>query len=359
MQSFGHLFRNEAAKFGDYKSAHSEYTKRITINPKDPELWSDRTIFWNKYYLPDDYEEELAEKYLDIQFTATFSEYLAFTKSGQHLFAIRSLESLLEDCKNEYYTGFSGICSKNLHQKVSSAKAELIKVSFEGSKGESQYGLQTQCDIPVNTMIFEEESFLESIPKYSNDVNLYALEKVAMKFTVIHNVIKRPINYKFLCGRDFSDVLAAVKKGKSNPSLGHLFIIKLFAIDIEEIKHLKRWKHKNSGFLYVTLQLHDRLTRGLDISPGDLRFDYWVYITCLSAMKFNAFSGSTDRPDESTIFPLVSLLNHDCAPNAVWKGGERWQMKARKNIKKGEAITINYINAPSDHSSGLKCFYDI
>ncbi|CAG8778303.1 7327_t:CDS:2, partial [Ambispora leptoticha] len=117
--------------------------------------------------------------------------------------------------------------------------------------------------------------------------------------------------------------------GISTSSLIILFLIKLFAIgkirdtcplDLEEIKHLRRWINVQQGLPSIFFDFYQTVIKNLEI-PID----------------------ENSHPDFGSLLPLTSLINHNCEPNAEL---DLKELKARRKIIRGEQITISYLDWP-------------
>ncbi|CAG8506072.1 12583_t:CDS:2 [Ambispora gerdemannii] len=258
----------------------------------------------------------------------------------------------------------------NLQQQIlqaSYSQAKIVKMTFEESGEEIQYGLEAQCIIPKHKVIFEEAPFISVNSKINERCDYCNSEDFLLKYICPKsgckeifcnvNCYKRAyeLYHKVTCGKDFSEIVEIVQNGVSTSALTHLYPIKLFAIgkirdicplDIDEIKHLRRWEHEYVTFQATMLYVYDKVMALLGIPIGDLRFDFWVFISLCCAMQGNVFGDKTVNsvPDYSSIFTWISLINHDCNPNAILEINEsKWQLKANKKIRKGDAITLTYV----------------
>ncbi|CAG8656604.1 4852_t:CDS:2, partial [Ambispora leptoticha] len=285
-------------------------------------------------------------------------------------------EDVIEDCANYTFRGsywwdsrqknrMSEEIFQNLTQKVSeisSSKIEVTKVTFEESGDEYQYGLKAASDIAANTLIFEETPFLcvnSKIKKRCDYCNQEITKKLrymcpSVDCKEIYCNIRcyqqaYDLYHKVMCGKDFSEIYNVVRTGVSTSSLFHLFLIKLFAIgknrdtcplDLKEIKHLRRWISAQQYLPSVSFNFYQIIIKNLEIPIGDLRFDFWVYISCASFLYNNLFGDKDEntRPDYASLLPLTNLINHNCEPNTVFEFG----LKARRKIIRGEQITVSY-----------------
>ena len=63
---------------------------------------------------------------------------------------------------------------------------------------------------------------------------------------------------------------------------------------------------------------------------------------------------SETRALDCTKGNVLRLLNHSCRPNAFLRiFRERVEVYARRDIRAGEEITVDYVESP--HSGGMKC----
>ncbi|CAG8681618.1 3244_t:CDS:2, partial [Ambispora leptoticha] len=251
--------------------------------------------------------------------------------------------------------------------EISSSKIEVAKVTFEESGDEYQYGLKATSDISANTLIYEETPFLCVNSKIKKRCD-YCNQEITKKFRYmcprvdckeIYCNIRcyqqaYDLYHKVMCGKDFSEIYNLVRTGVSTSSLIYLFLIKLFAIgknrdtcplDLEEIKHLRRWRSAQQNLPSVSFIFYQIVIKNLEIPIGDLRFDFWVFISCYCFLCNNIFGGKDEnsRPDFGSLRPLTSLINHNCESNAFVRNGG---LKARRKIVRGEQITISYLDWP-------------
>ncbi|CAG8636510.1 12624_t:CDS:2 [Ambispora leptoticha] len=290
-------------------------------------------------------------------------------------------------------------------EDISSSQVNLVKDTFEELGNEPHYGLRAASDISANTVIFEETPFLCVNSKAKTRCDYCNKELKTFKypcprsdcteFFCDNKCYKQAYDlyHRLICGKDFTDITEVVKDEETTSSLYHLFIIKLFAIgvlrnicplDIEEIQHLRRWEHENSSFTAISIEIYQKIMQILGIPQSDFNFDFWVYISCLSAIKSNVRTG-TILTDSVSLYPLTSLVNHNCNPNAklyiesdgsdassftkIERNPQNYELfinpsafldrnampkaefntaelKTKEEIKKGNMITINYVNFP-------------
>ncbi|KAF2431082.1 hypothetical protein EJ08DRAFT_553306, partial [Tothia fuscella] len=82
---------------------------------------------------------------------------------------------------------------------------------------------------------------------------------------------------------------------------------------------------------------------GVDIFADD-RYDTWV----IQAIQYRLKNNASDKTGEfylRGVFPIYSMLNHDCSPNMKWShidNGSRIIVIAARDIKKGEELFIDY-----------------
>ncbi|CAG8761490.1 25969_t:CDS:1 [Racocetra persica] len=193
-----------------------------------------------------------------------------------------------------------------------------------------------------------------------------------------------------LCGKNlqpFLHILRQHKSGRGDPN--PLFLLKIFAyakmrdispLDIQEIKHLTQYrppsikKQTNSNlpigiinemeaylpsiyfdFYFSTLEL-------LEISPYDIRYDFWIYITIMCKLQVNSFG----RDGLACLYKFMSFINHSCVPNTyidpyvsqnymqnIGEKDESSEEEIKENninlvslrkIQKGEQVFISYCN---------------
>ncbi|CAG8468060.1 2701_t:CDS:1 [Cetraspora pellucida] len=166
-----------------------------------------------------------------------------------------------------------------------------------------------------------------------------------------------------LCGKNlqpFLHILHQHKSGKgdSNP----LFLLKIFAyakmrnispLDIQEIKYLAQYRPSSIGitndkkmeaylpsiyfdFYFSTLEL-------LEISPYDIQYDFWIYITIMCKLQVNSFG----RDGLACLYKFMSFINHSCVPNAYTDPYVSMQYTGGKDESSDEEIKENNINLVS------------
>ncbi|CAG8444708.1 11617_t:CDS:2 [Ambispora gerdemannii] len=262
-----------------------------------------------------------------------------------------------------------------LQQKISQlsgSKLRLVRLNLkmessndDASNSEINFGIVAQCNITRNTIIWQEKVFLhvnsrltercDNCNKRITDENKFICEisncnEIFCNAKCYQEALKT--FHKPLCGKDLTPILQLVQEGRSSTSLFPLFVLKLFAIakqrdicplDIEEIKHLARDKPLSGSMCLPEplIFIHQKAQEILDIPMGDLRFDFWIFLTCYSMAVPNTFTRRHQkRPDVLSVFSLTSLINHECRPNASVNGE---QLIAIKRVKKNEPVTISYI----------------
>ncbi|CAG8550958.1 3859_t:CDS:2 [Ambispora gerdemannii] len=272
-----------------------------------------------------------------------------------------------------------------LQQKIlqlSGSKLRLVRLNLKiesSSNSEINFGIEAQRTITRNTIIWEEKKFLHVNSRLAErcdncNERITDRNKFICEISNCNEVFCNEKCYqealetfhKPLCGKDLTPILELIQEGRSSTSLFPVFILKLFAIakqrdicplDIEEIKHLARNK-PFSGNMCLPEPLtfiHQKALEILDIPMGDLRFDFWIFLTCYSIAVSNTFSRRhQERPDVLSVFSLISLINHECRPNASVNGE---QLIAIKRIKKNETVTISYIGEESSYQNRQTMLY--
>ncbi|CAG8615945.1 3592_t:CDS:2, partial [Ambispora gerdemannii] len=296
---------------------------------------------------------------------------------------------------------------QNKIENISSSQVKLVKVNFEEWGEEPHYDLRAASDISANTVIFEERPFLcvnfkaktrcDNCNKNLKTFKYPCPRSDCTEFFCDNKCYKKAYDlyHRLICGKDFTGIVEIVKDEETTSSLYHLFIIKLFAIgvlrnicplDIDEIRHLRRWEHENATFTAISVEIYQKIMQILGIPHSDFNFDFWVYISCLSAIKSNVRTG-TALTDSISLYPLTSLVNHNCNPNAklniesgvsdvsgVTKvegsGPQDYglifnplafldpnarpeaefntsELKTEKKIEKDNMITVNYVDLPA------------
>ncbi|KAG9288832.1 hypothetical protein G9A89_001156 [Geosiphon pyriformis] len=262
--------------------------------------------------------------------------------------------------------------------------------------GNPQLGIFAATDILKDTTILEEDPFITA-HNYFQDVCDFCLIPLlpeenyrcenntacievwcgAKCFCAAKELYHRP-----LCGKIESQtdpIISYTQKCFSTRCLTRLGVLKIFAIartrnicplDISEIGHLTRLTAPQNvmngkwPWLQNFVPHYDHTLKILDINPYDLRYDFWIYLTCFSIFDANSFGHMhpvLKRPHSSWLNQIISLINHSCEPNTqdeeIFSDREdfidqnkrgtrahscRQRLKAARDIKKGEQIFISY-----------------
>ena len=107
------------------------------------------------------------------------------------------------------------------------------------------------------------------------------------------------------------------------------------------------------------------LAKGMDEDEGKSQSEAWrnledkFSIAPMTSESLEAFAENVDGVMGTGVYPILTLANHDCSPNASIEFlGESslGSMVARRRIKKGQEITITYVPAGDDGvSDGEDC----
>ena len=84
---------------------------------------------------------------------------------------------------------------------------------------------------------------------------------------------------------------------------------------------------------------------GVDVFK-DMRFDSWAIQTLILRIENNMSDTKARGVMCSSISPMFCMFNHDCNPSAEWPAshqGGLLSVTAKRDIKKGEEITVSYI----------------
>jgi len=160
--------------------------------------------------------------------------------------------------------------------------------------------------------------------------------------------------------------LASITAQTARSSSGkvQLLIAQLMAIAMERRRYDSPFGFEEFAYLsgafalprYTnqTLDLLELLQNTLDL-PTHSWFNAEWYVHALSVLQNNSFTFDT-RPEDpyphllgggSGVFPLASMLNHQCTPNAEWyfdvpKYGNSIRVRALRDIRPREQIFISY-----------------
>ncbi|KAG9296971.1 hypothetical protein G9A89_001809 [Geosiphon pyriformis] len=251
--------------------------------------------------------------------------------------------------------------------------------TFPSNKSQVQFGIFSVARIEEGEVIFQEDPFLcvnnhftprcdycnrplsemkERFPCINEDCNeSYCNEECfGLAFQRYH---------KSLCGRDLNPILLVTQTGSSTIGLLYLLVLKVFSVanmrginplDIPEIVYLARYERlgkKGLDFNPYWPTIYEKILSVLNISSYDLKFDFWIFITCLSTLGCNSFANKDEhgRPDTACLLPQASLINHNCEPNThhtnvpksdIWS---RQVFTAAKIIQAGEQLMISYVDS--------------
>ncbi|CAG8581011.1 13214_t:CDS:1 [Ambispora gerdemannii] len=264
-------------------------------------------------------------------------------------------------------------------ETLSDMKISLTRVEFGKSSNSTtsspkkiQYGIEALQAISAECIIMEETAFLNVHNRFvsrcdycnlpladpkDNTMVFYECPETGCKevycdiecWQLASNEFHKP-----LCGKDITPILEITQNERSTGSLNFLFFLKIFAIakirgisplDIDELKHLVRYRPIHGKLIYqhIWTSMYTYTLGILEISPFDVRFDFWMYLECIHMTRCNVFAATDDqgRPDCASCYSLMSLVNHDCSPNAFIIDHE---LTAAREIEKGEPVTISYID---------------
>ncbi|CAG8610523.1 10604_t:CDS:1 [Ambispora leptoticha] len=282
----------------------------------------------------------------------------------------RDSEELFEDLKMQL-------------EVLSDTKLSLTQVEFDKSSNSSsmkiQYGVEALRDISAKSILMEETPFLNVHNRFisrcdycnlllidpkDNTIEFYECPETGCKEVYCDSECWQLASNEFhkpLCGKDITPILEITQSGEATGSLNFLFFLKIFAIakirgicplDIDELKHLVRYRPIHGKILYqhIWSSMYMCTLEILGISPFDVRFDFWVYLECIHMIRCNVFAATDDqgRPDCASCYSLISLVNHDCNPNAFMIDHE---LTAAREIKKGEPVTISYIGDDDNYDN--------
>ncbi|KAF1912015.1 hypothetical protein BDU57DRAFT_564621 [Ampelomyces quisqualis] len=103
--------------------------------------------------------------------------------------------------------------------------------------------------------------------------------------------------------------------------------------------------------------------RGVETLPPDTQARFWALMGHANGdpvddrISTNNFDTMIDGVTQQTLFPELSMLNHDCRPNAAYFWDEQMMthyIHAIRDIRPGEEITITYTDNEKDRKTRLK-----
>ena len=167
----------------------------------------------------------------------------------------------------------------------------------------------------------------------------------------------------WLCGKDLSPILSNISLDSTTRSLIPLLILKLFSITkstststrtnplelpfVQNLSTIEYEPPKHRGYDMRSFRDYTAIVKILDISD-DVEFDYWVFMTLDNILMAHMFAYKTPAgiPWNGFVFPLVSMINHSCTPNAQLElDGSISKLVPLRDIMKNEEIHISYINS--------------
>ncbi|CAF3264923.1 unnamed protein product [Rotaria socialis] len=166
--------------------------------------------------------------------------------------------------------------------------------------------------------------------------------------------------HQAICGRDISEIMEYVARGRTCSSLLHLFAFRVLAMAVQSNKHPLEmsvvkylsagtkqnvpWNIYYSYLLYLSMLKTLGLCQYRDID----KFDFWVYYTLQNKLQCNVFGEykAPQQPENGKLLIFNSFLNHSCAPNAVYfKDRHAHQVVvACEDIEKYQQVFISYID---------------
>lgn len=217
-----------------------------------------------------------------------------------------------------------------------------------------QLGVFADEDIPKGTVIWNEEVFLLShlytIPRChhcarrvrgENYENPKAPQNYKCENKNCNEIFCSRNCYKLansqyhvpLCGKNLQSILSLIRQDKSgNNDKYPLMLLKLFAmakvqktspLNISILKYLIQFypaKLPSPSIINATSTLpaiffdyYLETLNLLDVSPYDIKYDFWIYVTLFNILRVNSFGS----PGYLCFYRFMALVNHSCLFNVT------------------------------------------
>ena len=114
--------------------------------------------------------------------------------------------------------------------------------------------------------------------------------------------------------------------------------------DLQSDKITRAHLHQLSKFISLSLKSSHEQSFG---QSEDLPWTHELIKKCYGILRINAFGFNSSAGGEGrALFPLVALASHSCQPNVqhVQSLDGKVTLIAQRAIKKGEELTLSYIN---------------
>ncbi|RHZ86387.1 hypothetical protein Glove_51g15 [Diversispora epigaea] len=217
-----------------------------------------------------------------------------------------------------------------------------------------QIGIFAEEDIPEGTAIWNEKVFLVvhpyTIPRChhcarrirgENREHPKAPPNFKCENTNCNEIFCSRNCYKLansqyhvpLCGKNLQTILSLIRQGKSgNNDKNPLMLLKLFAmakiqnispLNISTLKYLTQFHptkfsspsiiNTSATFPAIFFDYYLETLNLLDISPYDMKYDFWIYVTLFNILRVNVFGS----PGYLCLYIFMSLINHSCLFNTI------------------------------------------
>ncbi|CAJ0755446.1 10848_t:CDS:2 [Entrophospora sp. SA101] len=294
-----------------------------------------------------------------------------FPNRGAYPWDIRSRER----CTSESLASI-----QKLLEKISGKSIKVSLVSFPNASQAHEFGIVATKDIKKGTILLEEKPLIsvhapgqqrcDFCNKQAGSKRFLCPKANCSEIFCNNDCFDNAweLYHRAICGKNLDLLYEIVKKESPFSGSSLLIVLKIFAIakqrdicplDIEEMKHLFPFQHSTAWFQHgpMAIDFYFELMKLLEIHTFDLRYEPWIYLTIYRKTKPNS---SFFNPLTSTgqFYPIISLFNHHCDPNAgisddvtkSIKGGKPFSLgvtlstraQATRNIKNGDQIFINY-----------------
>ena len=177
--------------------------------------------------------------------------------------------------------------------------------------------------------------------------------------------------HRILCGKDFTWLDGPSKKATAEYShaLVPSLMLKVLATAIQQntkplrvtcVNTLDAGLGKNTLSSFTMFENVVAPTKilqslGVDIFT-DVRFEPWALQMLFLRFENNKQGNQVGEQTWCGLNPLFTMFNHDCDPAATWyplnnKGGGALEVRANRDIKKGDQIFVSYVDISSSEEA--------
>ncbi|CAG8713756.1 3892_t:CDS:1, partial [Ambispora leptoticha] len=269
---------------------------------------------------------------------------------------------------------------QKLLEKNSGKGIKVSLVSFPGASQTHEFGIVATENIKKGTILLDEKPLISAHAPGQQLCDFCNKSASSKKFSCPKANCSEifcsrdcfdkawRLYHRAICGKNLDLLYEIVNKELKRAGNFLIMILKIFAIakqqdicplDIEGIKHLFPFQHSTAWFQHglIAIDFYFELMNLLKLSVSDPRYEPWIYLTIYRKTKPNT---SFFNPLTSTgqFYPIISLFNHHCDPNAgcedvvsrAIRRGKSFdfgmtlstQIVATRNIKKGDQVFLNY-----------------